>query len=114
MEKTETMKHTKEPWDVVSDSPVMAIYSEPEDYRVVQTVNQNNFNTYGKSRVDVGVYKQEDAERIVACVNACEGITNEALEAGVIQSALINFEESLGLEKGEQFCFYDIPVLEDV
>lgn len=54
------------------------------------------------------------AGRIALCVNACEGITNEALEAGVIHSALINFEESLELQKGEHFCFYDIPVLEDV
>lgn len=82
------MKHTKEPWRVVSDVPVMAIYSEPEDYRVVQTVNQNNFNTYGKSRVDVGIYKQEDAERIVACVNACAGITNEVLEAGIVKGCI--------------------------
>ena len=32
--------------------------------------------------------KQEDAERIVACVNACAGITNEALENGVIKEAM--------------------------
>ena len=80
--------YTKEPWRVVSDSPVMAIYSEPENYRVVQTVNQNNFNTYGKSRVDFGIYKQEDADRIVACVNACAGITTEALNMGVVKGCM--------------------------
>jgi len=79
------MNHTKEPWRVVSDSPVMAIYSEPEDYRIVQTVNQNNFDNYGKSRVDVGIYKQEDAERIVACVNACAGVDDENLRTGYVK-----------------------------
>lgn len=29
-----------------------------------------------------------DAQRIVACVNACRGLSNEALEAGVAQDAV--------------------------
>ena len=108
------MNHTKEPWEVASDLPVYGIWSNGENKRVVQTTNQNNHGTYGKSVSGLGIEKSEDAERICACVNACAGITNEALEAGVVHSALINFEENLDLQKGEQFCFYDIPVLEDV
>ena len=88
------MKHTKEPWKKAS---LYRCY-------ILSDTNEN---------VAITTY-HEDARRIVACVNACAGITNEALEAGVVHSALINFEESLDLEKGEQFCFYDIPVLEDV
>ncbi len=97
MEMTELMKHTKEPWCVIGVDNSYEIFSKSEDYDVAWSIDS-----------------EANAERIVACVNACEGITNEALEAGVVQSALINFEESLGLEKGEKFCFYDIPVLEDV
>jgi hypothetical protein len=91
------MNHTKEPWEVIAVDDMYEIHSKTAGHEVVWSIDSI-----------------ANAQRIVACVNACEGITNEALEAGVIQSALINFEESLGLEKGEQFCFYDIPVLEDV
>lgn len=34
------------------------------------------------------IKKKEDRERIVACVNACEGIGNEALEEGVVGEML--------------------------
>ena len=41
-----------------------------------------------------------DAKRIVACVNACEGITTEALEAGVVEDsigiAITFYTEELG------------------
>ena len=105
MEKTETMKHTKEPW----------IAEKTFQYRD-SSISDRRGNTIAIAYKNKNIDGDDlaNAKRIVACVNACEGITNEALEAGVIQSALINFEESLGLEKGEQFCFYDIPVLEDV
>ena len=105
MEKSEMMKHTKEPW--VAEKTLQGRDSSISNRRgKTVAIAYQNENIDGDDL--------SNARRIVACVNACEGITNEALEAGVIQSALINFEESLGLEKGEQFCFYDIPVLEDV
>jgi len=88
------MNHTKEPW-----------YMHKSNTGII----------YGNDSVSIAAgHNHYIAQRIVKCVNACAGITNEALEAGVVHSALINFEESLELQKGEQFCFYDIPVLEEV
>lgn len=86
------MKHTKEPWGVVSDLPVYGIYSESEDRHIVQTINQNNYKTHAKSKENIGIQNFEDAERIVACVNACEGITTEALKKGIVS-------DSVGLHK---------------
>lgn len=37
-------------------------------------------------------YTEEDADRTVACVNACEGISNEALEGGVIEKMIENIK----------------------
>lgn len=82
------MKHTKEPWKIASDLPVYGIYSESEDRHIVQTINQNNYKTHGKSKENTGIQNYIDAERIVSCVNACAGITNEALENGVIKEAM--------------------------
>ena len=83
------MNHTKEPWVAK---------------KTLQGRNSSISNRRGKTIAIA--YQNENidgddlanAKRIVACVNACAGITNEALEAGVIQSALINFEESHPLE----------------
>ena len=98
------MNHTKEPWYVVQNKKW-----RNAKYRISNKKN-DEWGSFGQ----IAYVSESNAKRIVACVNACEGITNEALEAGVVHSALINFEESLDLQKGEQFCFYDIPVLEDV
>ena len=97
------MSHTKEPWKVSSRRETFIINLNSAYTEVIAQCYFLDNKT-----------EEENAKRIVACVNACEGITNEALEAGVVHSALINFEESLELQKGEQFCFYDVPVLEDV
>ena len=61
------MNHTKEPWDTWENlyPRVIISTSEREDIARVTYI--------------------EDAQRIVACVNACAGITNEALEAGVVE-----------------------------
>jgi hypothetical protein len=120
------MNHTKEPWKADLRSGCCAIYPEnkAEESNGCDSNHDRNIcfsskgNTYVEDQQggywDMDEQVRVDFKRIVACVNACEGITNEALEAGVVHSALINLEESLELQKGEQFCFYDIPVLEDV
>jgi len=59
------MNHTKEPW-----------YKHKGNTGII----------YGNEGVSVAAgHDNEIAQRIVACVNACEGITNEALEAGYIK-----------------------------
>lgn len=40
-----------------------------------------HFTVYVNGRPEIGqIVKEDDARRIVACVNACEGISTEALE----------------------------------
>ena len=96
MEMTELMKHTQEPWCVIGVDNSYEIFSESEDYDVAWSIDS-----------------EANAERIVACVNACEGITNEALEAGVVACAIDNLSNSLP-EGEEQFYFDDVKVWEDV
>lgn len=95
------MNHTKEPWHVEYDDAGYITINDDTGYIMLFMKDDELEMT------------ASNAKRIVACVNACAGITNEALEAGVVHSSLINFEESLDLEKGEKFCFYNIPILEE-
>jgi hypothetical protein len=70
------MNHTKEPWyvDRFTDTE---IFSESKGF------------VAGTDGLHVGKKQAEaNADRIVACVNACAGITNEALEAGFIQECV--------------------------
>ena len=66
------MKHTKEPWEYRNATRVYG--SDGEE------VLQMEFTHIGKARMD--------ARRIVACVNACAGITNEALENGIVMGCI--------------------------
>jgi hypothetical protein len=82
MEKTETMKHTRELWIAK---------------KTLQGRDSSISNSRGKTIAIA--YKNENidgddlanAKRIVACVNACAGITNDALEEGLIEEALIAY-----------------------
>ena len=61
------MKHTPEPWKVA-----------PHDEDFAEIVGSDGSDiVFGLDTVYV---KIEDAARIVACVNACKGLTNEELQ----------------------------------
>lgn len=89
------MNHTKEPWKVDLRSGCCAIYPEnkAQDSNGCNSDHDRNicFSSKGITYVDdphgshwvMDEQVQVDFKRIVACVNACAGITNEALEAGV-------------------------------
>ena len=64
------MNHTKEPWCIAEDKCYMN-----------QIVNSN-------SLCIAKLIEEADAKRIVACVNACKGITTEALEAKVVEKGV--------------------------
>ncbi len=75
------MKYTKGPYrigkggSIVSDTPVTE-------------VNSNEcLEFYGGHCICESLTKA-NAERIIACFNACQGITTEALEAGVISAGI--------------------------
>lgn len=64
------MKHSSEPWlaaeDISNSKPgLLFVYSD---------------TVHGNIALDVNL---PDAQRIVACVNACQGIPNELLESSL-------------------------------
>lgn len=61
------MEHMKEPWSYAAD------HDEPE-----VCIDWNVFDSQGQL---VFVASEANARRIVACVNACAGISEEALNA---------------------------------
>ena len=74
--------YTKEPWRVgnyhccvVSDTPIDGVDSE-------SSVEYYGGHCICESCTDA------NADRIVACVNACAGITTDALESGLIKHLL--------------------------
>jgi len=105
MEKTETMKHTKEPW--VAE-------------KTLQGRNSSISNSRGKTIAMA--YKNENidgdalanAKRIVACVNACAGITNDALEEGIVLDSVKLHEAILDQQPSSFFKEYGVKVWEDV
>ena len=87
------MKHTKEPWMVDLRGGCCAIYAKDREHdkNGIGKDDDRNIAYSNKSSffADEGFWKMDektqiDFKRIVACVNACAGITNEALEAGII------------------------------
>ena len=90
------MNHTKEPWHVKKN---------PEwgnaNYRISNKEN-DNWAAFGQ----IAYANEADAKRIIACVNACAGITNEALEAGYIKHLVDSVKTP--------FEFKGVPIKEDV
>jgi len=73
------MNHTKEPWEARRD---------PSYYGIVSEVYAGDKFILGTGGVHSPSELEANTKRIVACVNACAGITNEALEKGVIKEAM--------------------------
>lgn len=72
--------HTKGPWSVCQgDAFSSSGIDAPDGTAVVW---------WTSSVYDEGIPNHADAVRIVACVNACEGIPNEALKDGVVKDML--------------------------
>ena len=76
------MKHTKEPW-----------FAEKTLQGRDSSVSDMSGNTIAIAYKNTNISGDDlaNAQRIVACVNACEGITNEALEEGLIEEALVAY-----------------------
>ena len=67
------MEHTKGPW--IAKGCLIGIQEDGRP-KTIADANPVGFIE--------GTERKANAERIVACVNACEGISNERLEAGVV------------------------------
>lgn len=76
--KGRRMKHTTEPWHVCE--PTEALHAvRAEAGRIVADVGYS----------DTDAQNRMNARRIVACVNACAGVTTEELEQGGFVTGLI-------------------------
>ena len=91
------MNHTKEPWKADLRVGCFAIYPNGQDRNCLDCASDDAivYQNGHKSSPDGYRYltaeQEANAKRIVACVNACAGITNEALEAGIIEEALVAY-----------------------
>jgi len=98
------MKHTKEPWEARRDrwhyASLSSIFAKG-DYTSIAELG-------GKPLEEV----EANAKRIVLCVNACTGITNEALEENIIKHAMADFMQDSN-HFGETPVFYDLPLMTD-
>jgi hypothetical protein len=103
------MKHTKEPWDFLGERAPQIIGED----KVISLMYSENMLSGKDKRL------LENAKRIVACVNACAGITNEALEAGYIKH-LVEWNEvnhnciDIVDSVKTPFEFKGVPIKEDV
>lgn len=70
-------KHTPEPWSVFS--PMSGNYNSG-----ICGNSGNVIVPWGEPELADGILNKEDANRIVACVNACAGLANDALDSGII------------------------------
>lgn len=99
------MKHTKEPWVAKAD---------PSYYGVISEIYAGDKFIVGSG----GVYSPQEIEantkRIVACVNACAGITNEALEKGIVLDSVKLHEAILDQQPSSFFKEYGVKVWEGV
>ena len=93
------MNHTKEPWEYGQFSDTLRVKTEDEE------IARLSLRYYGLDNK-----APANAQRIVACVNACAGITNEVLEDGIIKKALIAYLGSY--DKG--MTWNNMKVWEDV
>ena len=97
MEKTETMKHTKEPWIADLRSGCCAIYPEnrteesegchrDDDRNICFSSKGSHFiESQSGSYWDMDDQVQVDFTRIVACVNACADVEDEKLSLGYVK-----------------------------
>jgi len=82
-------KHTPGPWTVCHGDEISSSGIDAPDGTAVVW--------WTSSQHDEGIPNPADAVRIAAAVNACEGIPNEALEAGVVKDML----EALRIARAE-------------
>jgi len=81
---TNKPEHTPEPWET---DLIYVVASDPKgihpDIYIAEIAHEDSEGLIASS-----AEQEANGHRIVACVNACEGISTEALEQGVIQEML--------------------------
>lgn len=94
------MKHTKEPWEYLGERAPQIIGEDK-----VIALMYSDAMLFGKDKILLS-----NAKRIVACVNACVGITNEALEKGIVLDSMKLHEAILDQQPSSFFNEYGVKV----
>ena len=87
------MPYTKAPWKAVGVDDSYEIFDVAETYDIAWAIDS-----------------EANAKRIVACVNACKGITNEALEKGIFDDAIalvLNAGKDIGVTWDGMAPYYE-------
>lgn len=97
------MNHTKEPWEVTNSGHGGIGVIEGDNHSFVAEVG-------GRTAQEI----MANVRRIMLCVNACAGITNEALEKGIVLDSVKLHEAILDQQPSSFFKEYGVKVWEDV
>ena len=97
------MNHTKEPWEAKADPSYYGIVSE------IYAMDKFIASLGGVCSPDE---VEANARRVVACVNACAGITNDALEKGIVLDSVKLHEAILDQQPSSFFKEYGVKVWE--
>lgn len=95
------MKHTKEPWEARRD---------PSYYGIVSEVYAGDKFILGTGGVHSPSELEANTKRIVACVNACKGLTNEVLDEGILEDAIalvLNAGKDIGVTWDGAMPYYE-------
>jgi hypothetical protein len=91
--KQTNAKHTKEPWEAIAVDDMYEIYSKTTGHEVVWSIDS-----------------VANAQRIVACVNACKELTNEVLDKGILEDAIalvLNAGKDIGVTWDNVTPYYE-------
>lgn len=78
-------KHMPEPWSIKLDRPAGTPASANERPLDALIMSSGRYICRCRDFMGEDPTNIADAKRIVACVNACEGITTEALQSGAVE-----------------------------
>lgn len=77
-------KHTPEPWKAVAD--------DDEDFDSEYYIEVVSKRSGHRCQLGSGTFSEEDARHIVACVNACAGMTDPAAEIAALRARIEAYE----------------------
>lgn len=111
------MKHTKEPWslphfanDAINCDCGLIFGSNEPEISCIGEIFRSKDDSIFESEYPQSEEAKENAKRIIACVNACQGISNEALDAGILDDAialLLNAGKDVGVTWENGKPYYD-------
>ena len=104
-------EHTPEPWMVANNTDIFPVGDTKARKHIADCDTSNapleNDGTNDMTDLDYDETRA-NARRIVAAVNACEGISTEALEAGAVRDLVAVVDELL--YSAAYWSQYDVPL----